>query len=294
MATKKPILAACVRITANNKAIRGTFNGSTTTVNLDEGVYWVGLNGTTSAGSWGTDASFISSPDSLLKEFKDKTGIHAVIEYADQTALSSPGDTGHVHMKRQHSADTIEWNDSATTVNPLWFGVTKTGASQADTTFTGAGYEDVSDVSSSLVFVADKPAVENKPIYRFRTKRVKTDSGKIFGVYFGKDVGSRDLGFKLEGVPAEAIDNTYNSMRRFVEHMNESQQSLFFIQDVAQKTAMKEWDPDNTSGEGYRYGYQRCFISNEGNNSLGWELDPMFANYYRHWNYEFTVDPYVS
>ena len=302
MAIRKPLMNALVRLIGSgpsqNNTVRVQRNGQPAiTVTLDAGVYWLGVHGNSGT----ADSAIITDPaESLLDELEDAILGYAggswefALDYSGSDAIGSPGDTGKIRWTADDIGDLIDWAHAGTTVSPEWFGVTKNAAAYPTTTWAGASWEELGTVASSMALVGDIGIWNDLLRVKHKRKVNEVDSGKKFAVYFGRKKGRRRLEFRASGVPREETDNTYHSLRRFVEHLNTTGQSFFYWPDSSLVPTAQAWDPDDSGGEIYRYGWQRL-VPDVATLPFDWDdTDPYHAGYHQEWNKEFDADPYVA
>lgn len=292
MSNRNAAFVSFCRIVAGlNDQIRVTYNGATSTVTLDPGVRWFGLNPSFSP----SDATVYPTSTSLLAHIVAKIGAVPIVQTKVAPVITQAS-TGHVSWVFPQSGDGFHWGHAATTIDPAWFGVTKSGGTYPDKLVSSTGAEDLSDVSSSLVYIVKTPnstdvVHDERMSERRRVRSSQVDRGKVFRVNYGSDLGARRFSLLVGGVERER-DNAYNSARRWRGELLDSGLSFLYFPDLAQLAAgIKAWDP-NESSEVYRYGYQRLSLSADGPSD--WSPPTEYGDLHSVWRVELDATPYVN
>jgi hypothetical protein len=283
---RKAVFVGFVRIHATNKSIRATVaGGAIATYSFAEGLYWFGLNGPMG----GPSDTTLAGAASLLDAMHTMLGVHLAVCHPNVPAVDAlaPGYTGHLYGKRGVAGDTIHWSNALTTVDPRWFGMLKTADAYSDTAF-GAAYADISQASSSAVFIPQSNIRSDRESVEPLKQTTDPDSGASRSAYYGaKQYRSVDV--RVSGLPLETVDCTYQSLRRFITAQPEA---LLFWPDicsVALPNAPPEHDYDSTDRMN---GRQKLIFDPRW--KAEWREKPAFGNYYSEWFKSLMFQQYVA
>lgn len=293
MSDRNAAFISFARITTGlNDGLRVTYNGSTSTVTLDSGVYWLGQRAIGGA----SDASVYPGATSLLAHIRSKVGSACVgiLQRKGQSAVTSAS-TGHVWWTFPQAGDGFLWGHAETTIDPEWFGVAKSsGTYPTKTVASGGVLEDLSDFSSTLAYVVKTPnnrdVVHDERRSDVRRRRSsQVDSGKIYDVNFGTIKGARSFLLRVGGLERE-LDNSYKSAMRWHGQLLDSGQSFLYFPDLSILSGIASWDGDDSAGAAYAYGIQRFKLDPE--DDPVWDPELPQANYHNLWDVTFRAVPF--
>jgi len=180
----------------------------------------------------------------------------------------------------------IHWGHASTTMDPRWFGRSKSGG--AYSTELLAASKSPGNISSSLAFVGESQIMTDRPIEDPLSQSSKSDNGKVYTTYYGTH-NRRELMFRNSGIPRSSEDTPYQSMRRFVGEARKGLGFYFFPDTAVASYAV--YDPDDQTVV-RQWGWERFTF--DPNQPVSWDEQPEYPQYYRHWRKRFTCARYVA